>query len=164
MLTLRKNTMLIIEYSNDQTSYPFTATKNSSQYGHSICLVTTNTIPNVIEAYYDRIATVDPQNPIYVVLPHLQLLRNIGNHIKHISLNPGPDYMKSRFRDDGRRESPSAEYFEDESRSNIFSALFGYSTILESLTVTTNCMAQLDLRVQNDSITRLEIKKATIFS
>lgn len=82
----KKDTMLMIEYSNDQSHYPFARIKNPSRYeDRSFSSVIIDTTTTVIEVHYDRIATVNPANVYDVVLPHLELLRRIGSQVKHLS-------------------------------------------------------------------------------
>jgi hypothetical protein len=55
----KKNTMLMIEHSNNQSTYPFTRIKNPSYDRDTIFSSITAETTTVIEALYDRIATVN---------------------------------------------------------------------------------------------------------
>lgn len=93
----KKDIILIINNSNSHPSqcYPRIRLRNASQCNDMMISPTiTDGDTNIIEAHYDRIATVAPcpHGGVYpTVLPHIDLLSHIDAHqIKHLYLEAGP--------------------------------------------------------------------------
>jgi hypothetical protein len=93
-VTPKKDLTLVIMYSNDQEAYPFTRIRQPDFFRNVIISPDISSkSTTVIEAHYNRLATIDGNRQVH--FPHIQLLREIGSQLKYLTLKPGPKYVES---------------------------------------------------------------------